>query len=106
MAARGHRDVIEDEAHRPRAAGVVAGRADGAKRAFEFLLENQVDRQDRRAGGAQRRIQAVRVHRRVRIEVHGAAVRRDLADRFHIIQRMHARERFVGGERRLEFREI
>ena len=81
MVARGHRDVIEDaEAHRPRAAGVVAGRADGAKRA-EFLLENQVDRQDRRAGGAQRRMR-VRVHRRVRIEVHGAAVRRDLADRF------------------------
>jgi hypothetical protein len=31
---------------------------------------------------------------------------RDLADRLHILERMHARERFVGGERRLELREI
>src|SRR5947199_315353 len=58
------------------------------------------------AGSAQRRMQRVRVHRRVRVEVDRAAARGGLADRLHIFTRMHALELLVGRERRFMALEV
>ena len=57
-------------------------------------------------GLVQRRLQREGVHRRIRIEVHGAPFRGRVADRAHVIGRMHPRELLVGGERRLVAHEL
>src|SRR6185503_16323162 len=57
-------------------------------------------------GSAQRGLQAPRVHRGVGIEVDRALLRRELADRAHVFDGVHARELLVGGERRLVARDV
>jgi hypothetical protein len=101
--ARRDRDVVEDaEPHGARAARVVPRGADGAERRLRLVFHYEIDCKHRRASGAQRGVQGVRVHRRVRVEVHGAGLRRHFADRPHVLHRMHPRELLVGGERRFE----
>ncbi len=98
--ARGDRDVVEDaEAHRPRAASMVARRPHRAERRGRFFRDHEVGGHDAGAGGAQRGVQRVAIHRGIGIEVHRAFFRRHLADGAHVFQRMHARELLVGGER-------
>src|SRR6185436_13433854 len=57
-------------------------------------------------GSAQRGLQAPRVHRGVGIEMDRALLRRELADRAHVFDGVHARELLVGGERRLVARDV
>jgi len=100
--ARGHRDVVENaEPHRPRPARVVARRAHGAERRLCFFLQHEIGGEHRRPGRAQRRIERMRIHGGVRIEMHRAILRRRLADRAHVFRRMDAGELLVGGERRV-----
>ena len=99
--ARRDRDVVEDaKAHRSRAAGMVPGRTHVAVRARHFAFHHQVGRKHRGARSAQRSRQGVRIHRRIRIEMNRSALRRGVADRAHILDRMHARKLFVARERR------
>ncbi len=98
----GDRDVVEDaKSHRPRAAGVMPGGAHAAERRRSFFLQNQIGGKDRRARRAQRRLQAPAVHRGVGVQMDRALAWRDLADRLHVFDGMHARELLVGGERRI-----
>ena len=85
-------DVVEDaEAHRPRARRVMPRRAHAAERALRLAAGDEIGGEHRRAGGAQRRIPGVRVHRGVGVEVHDAARRPRRADRFDVLVRMHPR---------------
>jgi hypothetical protein len=104
--ARGDGDVVEDaEPHRSRAAGVVSWWTHAAERGIHLLLHDEVGGEDRGARGAQGRLQGVRIHRRVRIEVHAARLWRSLTDRLHVFDRMNARELLVGGQRGVVARE-
>src|SRR5207302_1545403 len=80
---------------------MMPGGSHAAERGRRFFLQNQIGSEDRRARRAQRRLQAPAVHRRVGVEVDRALARRDLADRVHVFDGMHARELLVGGERRI-----
>ena len=105
--ARGNRYVIEDaESHRPRAAGVMSRRPHRAEGGIVLSCQHEVGSEDRGAGGAQGGLQAERVHRGVRIEMHRPRARRGLADRFHVLQRMHAAKLLVARERRVVAREV
>jgi hypothetical protein len=80
---------------------MVPRRAHAAECAVGFAAHHQVRAEHRGAGGAQRGAQAVRVHRRIRIQVHGAFLGRRVADGAYVVDRMHARELLVARQRRV-----
>ena len=95
---RGNGDIVEyAKAHGPRTCRVVPGRAHAAESVFDFTPEHQVGRQHARSRGMQGGRQAVRVHRRIGIKVHGAGCRRRLPDGTHIIDRVHACDFHIAG---------
>jgi len=81
---------------------MVARRTHAAKRVLDLVLEYQVDRQNSGARAAQRGVQAVRVHRGIRVELHHPRSRCGFADCAHVLERMHARELLISRKRRVE----
>jgi hypothetical protein len=100
-------DVVENaETHRARARRVMPRRPHAAERVLDFALHHQVDGEYACACGMQRGRQAVRIHCRVRVEVHGAGLRRGLPDRADILDRMDPGNLGIGGAWRLVPRKI
>ena len=99
---RADRDVIEDaEAHRARALGMVAGRADVAKGVLGLARHHQIDAQHHRARRAQCGRIAERVHRRVAVELHDAVQRRAGLDGIDVARSMHAQQLLARRLRRI-----
>ena len=90
-----------DTAMNPHSLNATLRAAGAAVLAVDLIFHDQVNSENSGACRTQRGLQRVRVHRRVRVEMHGARLGRSLADRPHVLDRMHARELLVGGERRL-----
>ena len=63
-------NVVEQaEAHRPAALGVMPGRPDRTERSATFALEHEVGAEDDRARGMARRVERMRTHGGVGVEV-------------------------------------
>jgi hypothetical protein len=96
------RDVVEEaEPHGPAPFGVMPRRADVAERVVGPTPDHEVRGQHRRARGAIRRLQGVRVHRGVGVHVRDALVRGHPIEGIQMGLRMHPEELFPGRQRGL-----
>ena len=80
---------------------MVTGRADIAERVVCRPGKDQVGSGDGSAGRDERRIQRVRIHRRVGVELHQPGLGRELEDSSDVCRVVHARELLLGGGLRL-----
>lgn len=95
-------DIVENaKAHRAVAAGVVAGRPHIAEGVLRHALHDELGGEHHGAGRAQRRLQAVRVHRGVGVEHDQSFGGRRCRDGVEIGFAVHAQELLAAGTRRI-----
>jgi hypothetical protein len=99
--ARGNRDVVEKaEAHGAGRFRMVARRPHAAECIVITPFDHRVGGGHRSAGGAQRGLPRMRIHRRIRVDLGVALVRRTAADVVDVRLGMHAQQRGLVGQRR------
>ena len=104
---RAHRHVVEEaEPHGPAALGVMPGRPHAAEGVAHLALQNQIGRVHNGAGRVQRGVQRMRVHCRVRVQVHQAAARDAGLERIEVVLGMHPQQLLAGGGRRLALHQV
>ena len=100
---RRHADIVEDaKSHRAAARGVVAAGAHRAKCVFHLARHHLIDRKHTGAGRAQRRVEGMRVHRRIRVKLRITLGRRVLENRIDIFGAMHPLQKVRMRERRFK----
>ena len=103
----GDGDVVEQaEAHGAAAHRMVPRRAHAAKGAVRLPVQHQVGGKHRRAGRVQRGVPGMRIHRGIRVQMNGAALRRAGADMADVFHRMHPRQAAHVRLRRMVMREV
>ena len=103
----GHGNTVKNtKAHRPTAFRVVPRRPDIAKGGANLAGDHAIGGKHTGTGGAQRRLQAIRAHRRVRIEMNNAAARHLFFNAIDIPGLVHALELLARGQRRLKVHEM
>ena len=104
---RAHRDVVEKaEPHGPPALGVMPGRPHAAEGVARLASQHQIGRVHHGSGRAQRGAQRVRVHCRVRVQVHQAPARDAGLERIEVVLGMHPQQLLAGGRRGLALHQV
>ena len=101
MARRDRHIVEQAKTHRPRGERMMAARTDRYEGVGGPAAHHRIDRMHRAADGAQRRLEASRRHRGVRVQPNKTLLRGRVAKRGHVVERVNQGDGLEACGRRL-----